>query len=75
MVGEYIYVDDFELVWDFEKNVFYYFDFIGDKLIIGKFCVFVNKVIFIMNGVNYLLNGVSIYLFYIFGNGWEMVVF
>lgn len=71
MVGEYTYVDDPELARDFEKNVLYHFDFIGDKLIIGKFCALANKVTFIMNGANHPLNGVSTYPFYIFGNGWE----
>lgn len=38
MVGDYTYYDDPENVHNFEKNVIYLFDFIGDKLIIGKFC-------------------------------------
>jgi len=38
-VGDYTYYDDFENVENFEKNVKYHFDFIGDKLIIGKFCM------------------------------------
>ena len=71
VVGEYTYVDDPELARNFEKNVLYHFDFIGDKLIIGKFCALANKVTFIMNGANHPLNGVSTYPFYIFGNGWE----
>lgn len=71
IVGDYTYVDDPELARDFEKNVLYHFDFIGDKLVIGKFCAIANKVTFIMNGANHPLNGVSTYPFYIFGNGWE----
>ncbi|MEB3210444.1 MAG: chloramphenicol acetyltransferase, partial [Leptolyngbyaceae bacterium] len=38
IVGDYTYYDDFENPDNFEKNVLYHFDFIGDKLVIGKFC-------------------------------------
>jgi virginiamycin A acetyltransferase len=38
IVGDYTYYDDPENVENFNKNVLYHFDFIGDKLIIGKFC-------------------------------------
>ena len=30
-VGDYTYYDDFEDVANFEKNVKYHFDFVGDK--------------------------------------------
>ena len=49
-VEDYTYYDDFDNVENFEKNVKYHFDFIGDKLIIGKFCMIASNVIFIMNG-------------------------
>lgn len=49
----------------------YHFDFIGDKLIIGKFCAIARDVKFIMNGANHQVSGFSTYPFYIFGNGWE----
>lgn len=39
IVGNYTYYDDFENVENFEKNVKYHYDFVGDKLIIGKFCM------------------------------------
>ncbi len=39
IVGDYTYYDDFENVENFEKNVRYHFDFVGDKLVIGKFCM------------------------------------
>jgi virginiamycin A acetyltransferase len=39
IIGDYTYYDDFEDVHNFEKNVKYLFDFVGDKLIIGKFCM------------------------------------
>ena len=71
IVGDYTYYDDFEDVNNFEKNVKYHFDFIGDKLIIGKFCMIASDVTFIMNGANHLTDAISTYPFAIFGNGWE----
>lgn len=71
IVGDYTYYDDFENVENFEKNVKYHFDFIGDQLIIGKFCMIASGVQFIMNGANHLTHSVSTYPFAIFGNGWE----
>ena len=56
IIGEYTYYDDFENVESFEKNVKYHFDFVGDKLIIGKFCMIASGVQFIMNGANHLTN-------------------
>ncbi len=70
-VGDYTYYDDFENVENFEKNVKYHFDFTGDKLIIGKFCMIASGVSFIMNGANHLTDAISTYPFAIFGNGWE----
>ena len=71
IVGDYTYYDDFENVENFEKNVKYHFDFINDKLIIGKFCMIASDVKFIMNGANHLSNAISAYPFAVFGNGWE----
>jgi virginiamycin A acetyltransferase len=71
IVGDYTYYDDFENVENFEKNVKYLFDFTGDKLIIGKFCMIASGVTFIMNGANHLTDAVSTYPFAIFGSGWE----
>lgn len=70
IVGDYTYYDDFENVENFEKNVKYHFDFVGDKLIIGKFCMIASDVKFIMNGANHLTNAVTTYPFAIFGQGW-----
>src|SRR5215471_18741619 len=70
-VGDYTYYDDFENVENFEKNVKYLFDFVGDKLIIGKFCMIASNVTFIMNGANHLTNALSTYPFAVFGKGWE----
>ena len=71
IVGDYTYYDDFEDVHNFEKNVKYHFDFIGDKLIIGKFCMIASDVTFIMNGANHLTDAISTYPFAIFGHGWQ----
>lgn len=71
IVGDYTYYDDFENVENFEKNVKYHFDFVNDKLIIGKFCMIASDVKFIMNGANHLTDSLSTYPFAIFGNGWE----
>lgn len=71
MVGDYTYYDDFENIENFEKNVKYHFDFTGDKLIIGKFCMIASDVKFIMNGANHLTDAISTYPFAIFRNGWE----
>jgi virginiamycin A acetyltransferase len=73
IIGDYTYYDDPENAEDFERNVLYLFPFIGDKLIIGKFCAIARGVKFIMNGANHKLSGFSTYPFYIFGNGWEFV--
>lgn len=70
-VGDYTYYDDFENVHNFEKNVKYHFDFVGDKLIIGKFCQIASGVTFIMNGANHLRNSVSTFPFAIFGEDWK----
>lgn len=70
IVGDYTYYHDFEDVGNFEKNVKYHFDFIGDKLIIGKFCMIASGVTFIMNGANHLMDAVSTFPFEIFGKDW-----
>ncbi len=72
-IGEYTYYDDPEDAENFERNVLYHFPFIGDRLIIGKFCALARGVKFIMNGANHKMSGISTYPFQIFGNGWEKV--
>lgn len=70
IVGDYSYYDDTEDAMNFEQNVLYHFDFIGDKLIIGKFCAIGSNVQFIMNGANHQMDGISTFPFYIFGGDW-----
>jgi virginiamycin A acetyltransferase len=74
VVGDYTYYDDPDDSEGFERNVLYHYPFIGDKLIIGKFCAIARGVRFIMNGANHKLSGISTYPFQIFGNGWEQVM-
>ncbi|WP_308992440.1 CatB-related O-acetyltransferase [Mariniflexile litorale] len=71
IIGDFTYYDDFENVNNFEKNVKYHFDFIGDKLIIGKFCMIASNVTFIMNGANHLTKSISSFPFAIFGEDWK----
>lgn len=70
IVGDYTYYDDFDDVSHFEKNVLYLFDFMKDKLVIGKFCQIASGVRFIMNGSNHAMNGFSTYPFKVFGGEW-----
>lgn len=74
IVGDYTYYDDPEGPERFERNVLYHFPFIGDKLIIGRFCAIAKDVKFIMNGANHKLTSFSTYPFQIFGRGWERVM-
>lgn len=74
IIGDYTYYDDPEDSENFERNVLYHFPFIGDKLVIGKFCAIARGVKFIMNGANHKLSGISTYPFQIFANGWEKVM-
>ncbi len=67
IVGEYTYYDDPEDSEGFERNVLYHFPFIGDRLVIGKFCAIARGAKFIMNGANHKLSGISTYPFQIFG--------
>jgi virginiamycin A acetyltransferase len=73
IIGDYTYYDDPDDSENFERNVLYHFPFIGDRLIIGKFCALARGVKFIMNGANHKLDGFSTYPFQIFGNGWDKV--
>ena len=66
VVGDFTYFAD----TDFEKHVTHHYDFIDDKLIIGKFCQIGAGVEFVMNGANHQMNAVSTYPFYIFGS-WD----
>ena len=67
IVGDYTYYDDVDGAQDFEKHVTHFYPFIGDKLIIGKFCAIAKGIEFVMNGANHRMNSISTYPFYIMG--------
>lgn len=71
LVGDYTYYDDPDGAENFERNVLYHYPFVGDKLVIGKFCAIARGVKFIMNGANHASFGPSTYPFFIFANGWQ----
>lgn len=71
-IGDYTYYDDPDGPEHFvAKCVLYHYPFIGDRLVIGRFCAIAAGVRFIMNGANHAMSGLSTYPFNIFGNGWE----
>ena len=70
-VGDYTYYDDVNGPENFQDHVTHHYDFIGDKLIIGKFCAIGKGIEFIMNGANHRMNSVTTYPFNIMGHGWE----
>ncbi len=71
LVGDYTYYDDPEGPERFEERVTHHYEFLGDKLIIGKFCAIAKGVEFIMNGANHRMQSVTTYPFSIMGHGWE----
>ena len=70
-MGEYSYYDDINGAEKFEDHVTHHYEFLGDKLIIGKFCAIANGIEFVMNGANHRMNSVTTYPFNIMGSGWE----
>jgi len=71
IIGDYTYYDDPDDSENFEKNVLYHYPFVGDRLVIGRFCAIAHGVRFIMNGANHSLSGFSAFPFEIFGDEWE----
>ncbi|MEY9164189.1 virginiamycin A acetyltransferase [Sinorhizobium fredii] len=71
-VGDYSYYDDPDGPDRFEeKCVLYHYDFVGDRLVIGRFCAVATGVQFIMNGANHALGGFSTFPFGIFPGAWR----
>lgn len=71
-IGDFTYYDDPDGPDHFvEKCVLHHYDFIGDRLVIGRFCAIAEGAQFIMNGANHAMSGFSTYPFNIFGHGWE----
>ncbi|HEX5819422.1 MAG TPA: CatB-related O-acetyltransferase [Gemmatimonadales bacterium] len=71
VVGDYTYYDDPGGPGCFEANVLYHFDFVGDRLVIGKFCSIGAGTKFVMNGGNHHTTWLTTYPFPVFGHGWE----
>jgi virginiamycin A acetyltransferase len=71
IVGDYTYYSDANNSEDFEKHVTHHYEFLGDRLIIGRFCAIAQGVEFVMNGANHRMCSVTTYPFNIMGNGWE----
>ena len=66
IVGDFSYIADS----DFESHVTHFYDFNGDKLIIGKFCQIAAGVEFVMNGANHQMNAVTTFPFFTL-EGWD----
>lgn len=71
VVGEYTYYDDALGAAQFEDHVTHHYAFLGDKLIIGKFCAIAKGIEFVMNGANHRMSSITTYPFNIMGGGWE----
>ena len=73
-IGDFTYYSDNhnspEIFYD---HIQHHYDFLGDRLVIGKFCAIAEGVTFIMNGANHRMDGITTYPFNIFGGGWEKV--
>lgn len=67
IVGDFTYIADS----DFESHVTHHYPWIGDRLIIGKFCQIASGVEFMMNGANHQMNAVTTFPFYTL-QGWQM---
>ncbi|SJZ98269.1 CatB-related O-acetyltransferase [Consotaella salsifontis] len=71
-IGEFTYYDDPDGPEHFvEKCVTHHYPFLGDRLVIGRFCAIAKGATFIMNGANHVMDGFSTYPFNLFANGWE----
>lgn len=71
IVGDYTYYDDINGAERFEEHVTHHYEFLDDKLIIGKFCAIAKGIEFVMNGANHRMCSVTTYPFNIMGKGWE----
>ncbi|MEK4510442.1 Vat family streptogramin A O-acetyltransferase [Paenibacillus anaericanus] len=73
-IGDYTYYSDNKnSPENFYDHIQHHYEFLGDKLIIGKFCAIAEGVTFIMNGANHRMDGITTYPFNIFAGGWEKV--
>lgn len=66
LVGDFTYIADS----DFERHVTHHYEWLGDRLVIGKFCQIGTGVEFVMNGANHQLNAATTYPFFTI-QGWD----
>lgn len=71
LVGDYTYYDDVDGAERFEEHVTHHYPFLGDRLVIGRFCAIAKGIEFVMNGANHRMCSVTTYPFNIMGGGWE----
>ncbi|MGM9763589.1 MAG: CatB-related O-acetyltransferase [Candidatus Cryptobacteroides sp.] len=74
IVGDYTYYDDADGAEKFEEHVTHFYEFIGDRLIIGNFCAIAKGVEFVMNGANHRMDCATTYPFYIMGGDWGSMI-
>ncbi|MFS2318284.1 CatB-related O-acetyltransferase [Maricaulis sp. D1M11] len=65
--GEFTYIHSFDDPERFADQVKYAFDFIDDRLVIGKFCSIAHGASFVLNGGNHFTDRLSSYPFPVFG--------
>ena len=65
--GDFTYIHSFDDPERFPEQVKYAFDFIDDRLEIGKFCSIAHGASFVLNGGNHFADRLSSYPFPIFG--------
>lgn len=70
VVGAYTYYDDPSGPDAFLRNILYHFEFLGDRLIIGRFTAIAAGTTFLMNGGNHRTAAPSTFPFPIFGGAW-----
>lgn len=59
-IGEYTYYSDNKNPPEkFYDNIEHHYEFLGDKLIIGRFCAIAEGIKFIMNGANHKMDGIQ----------------
>lgn len=73
VVGDYTYYNDPDGAEKFEEHVTHHYDFLGDRLVIGKFCAIARGIEFVMNGANHRMRSVTTYPFNIMGGGWAII--
>lgn len=73
VVGDYTYYDDPRGPERFQdENVLYHFDWIGDRLVIGRYCSIAAETRFVMNGGNHPTDWLTTFPFPAFGAGWDV---